>query len=81
MHLGEWFAKRRDAGERGLRRKLADEANVSINTVNGWAQGWVMPRPDKVRFIETFTGGEVTSADLHGGYRGPRESKRAELAA
>ena len=81
MHLGEWFARQREVAGRSLRKALAEAADVSLNTVNGWAQGWVMPRPDKVRFIEQYTGGEVTSADLHRGYKGPRGGKQDDLAA
>lgn len=81
MHLGEWFDAKRKAGERGLRKRLSEAANVSMTTVTGWTRGWVMPRPDKIRVVEVFTEGQVTGADLLKGYRGPRAGRSGEQAA
>ncbi len=81
MHLGEWFDAKRKARERGLRAQLAEAADVSMTTVTGWTQGWVMPRPDKIRVIEVFTEGQVTGADLLKGYRGPRAGKSPDEQA
>lgn len=55
------------------RQTIADELGVHRMTVNRYARGQIMPRPEMVEAIRNLTGGAVTADDLAASYNRTRQ--------
>lgn len=60
MKLKEWIEK-----EHKTQQEVADAIGVAQGQVSAWCSGDKMPRPENIRKIVEYTGGEVQPNDFY----------------
>lgn len=61
MTLGKWL-KRNKKSQTWLAGEVDTECTQAL--VSKWVRGTVLPSPNRLRWIETITGGEVTARGI-----------------